>query len=138
MLQTTPGILPGCPAHLYVVPHPDKGSLTLITSPPLASYELAVLPFFDAGQDGLRHIASGSEHTHADAPGGQDPRAEIVRYVRTPNGEGVGAIRADGCGEVWTFDWGKTGALIRTGKWTAEEAGQVDHFVVIDAGSSLL
>ncbi|KAI0721213.1 RAVE protein 1 C terminal-domain-containing protein [Cerioporus squamosus] len=134
LLQTAPGILPGPPSHLYVVPNPTKGSLTLLTSPPLASYELAILPFFDAGAGSLTHVASGSVHTHIDAPGGEDPRAEIVRYVRTPNGEGVGAIRADGCGEVWTLDWAKTGRLIRTGKWTTEDAGHVDHFVVIDAG----
>lgn len=73
-------------------------------------------------------------HSHTGAPGGEDPRAEIVRYVRTPNGEGVGAIRADGSGEVWTYDWAKTGTLIRTGGWTPEQADYVDHFVVIDAG----
>ncbi|KAI0756586.1 RAVE protein 1 C terminal-domain-containing protein [Daedaleopsis nitida] len=134
LLQTAPRLLPGPPGHLYVVPNPEKGKLTLLTSPPLASYELSVLSFFDAQADGLKRVASGSEHTHTNAPGGEDSRAEVVRYVRTPNGEGVGAIRADGCGEVWTFDWSKTGALVRTGKWTAEEAGHVDHFVVIDAG----
>ncbi len=135
-MQSAPGILPGPPSHLYVVPNPTKGSLTLLTSPPLTSYELAILPFFDAAAGSLTHVASGSVHTHVDAPGGEDPRAEIVRYVRTPNGEGVGAIRADGCGEVWTFDWAKTGRLVRTGKWTAEDAGHVDNFVVIDAGLS--
>ncbi|RDX52017.1 hypothetical protein OH76DRAFT_1400924 [Lentinus brumalis] len=134
LLQSAPGILPGPTSHLYVVPNPTKGSLTLLTSPPLTSYELAILPFFDADPGSLTHVASGSVHTHVDAPGGEDPRAEIVRYVRTPNGEGVGAIRADGCGEVWTFDWAKTGRLVRTGKWTAEDAGHVDNFVVIDAG----
>ncbi|RPD64989.1 hypothetical protein L227DRAFT_635288 [Lentinus tigrinus ALCF2SS1-6] len=134
LLQTAPGILPGPPSHLYVVPNPSKGSLTLLTSPPLSSYELAILPFFDAGAGSLTHVASDTVHSHADAPGGEDPRAEIVRYVRTPNGEGVGLIREDGCGEVWTFDWARTGRLIRTGKWTTEDAGHVDHFVVIDAG----
>ncbi|EJF67065.1 hypothetical protein DICSQDRAFT_151429 [Dichomitus squalens LYAD-421 SS1] len=134
LLQTAPGILPGPPGHLYVVPNPAKGILTLVTSPPLASYELSVLLFFDARAEGLRKVASGAEHSHADGSVTEDPRAEIVRYVRTPNGEGVGLICADGCGEVWAYDWAKTRSLVKTGKWSAEETGHVDHFVVIDAG----
>ena len=116
------------------MPNPAKGILTLVTSPPLASYELSVLHFFDARAEGLRQVASGAEHTHANDSAMEDPQAEIVRYVRTPNGEGVGLIRVDGRGEVWTYDWAKTGSLVRTGKWSAEQTGRVDHFVVTDAG----
>ena len=108
-----------------------------MTSSPLATYELSLLSFFGARETGLRHIASGAEHAHPAVSIVDDPRSEIVRYVRTPNGEGVGAIRADGCGEVWTFDWGKSGNLETTGKWSSENEGHVDHFVVIDAGMLL-
>lgn len=134
LLQTPPGVLPRTPGHLYVVPNPKPDSLTLLTTPPLASYELTVSQFFDARSDGLVRIADGAKHTHADNSSNDDPQAEIVRYVRTPNGEGVGVIRADGCGEVWTFDWAKTVSLIKTGSWTPGTAGHVDRFVVIDAG----
>ena len=137
LLETAPGTLPGPPRHLYVVPSPTHGSLTLLTSPPLAAYELSLLSFFGARDAGLRHIASGTEHVHPMLAAVDDPRSEIVRYVRTPNGEGVGAIRADGSGEVWTFDWAKTGALEKTGEWSPQELGHVDHFVVLDAGLCL-
>ncbi|EIW64094.1 WD repeat-containing protein [Trametes versicolor FP-101664 SS1] len=133
LLQTAPGALPGPPAHLYIVPNPGRASLTLVTSPPLKSYELAILPFFDARADGLRMIASGAEHADADAR--EDSRAEVVRFMRTPNGEGVGALRSDGSGEAWNFDWARTGRLVRTGRWPASSgAERVDHFVVLDAG----
>lgn len=135
MLETAPETLPYPPRHLYVVPNPTRGSLTLLTSPPIASYELSLLSFFGAREAGLRHIASSAEHTHPELSVVEDPRAEIIRYVRTPNGEGVGAIRTDGCGEVWTFDWAKSGTLKKTGSWLLENEGHVDHFVVIDAGS---
>lgn len=55
--------------------------------------------------------------------------------MRTPNGEGVGALRSDGSGEAWNFDWARTGRLVRTGRWPASAgAERVDHFVVLDAG----
>ncbi|KAH9897985.1 WD repeat-containing protein [Cubamyces lactineus] len=134
LLQTGPGILSGPPAHLYIVPNPGRSSLTLVTSPPLKSYELSVLPFFDAREDGLRLVASAAEHADADAE--EDSRAEVVRFMRTPNGEGVAALRSDGSGEVWHFDWAKTGRLVRTGRWKGD-AERVDQFVVLDAGSLL-
>ncbi|KAI1793966.1 RAVE protein 1 C terminal-domain-containing protein [Ganoderma leucocontextum] len=134
LLQTAPGILPGPPSHLHIAPNPKKGTLTLVTSPPLISYELSVLPFFDARAEGLKRVTTGAEHTHTHEFGSDDPQAETMYYVRTPNGEGVGLIRSDGCGEVWTYDWAKTGSLERTGKWLPAETGRVDHFVVIDAG----
>ncbi|KAI0830734.1 WD repeat-containing protein [Trametes gibbosa] len=133
LLQTASGALPSPPAHLYIVPNPGRASLTLVTAPPLKSYELAILAFFDACADGLRLQASGAEHADADAR--EDSRAEVVRFMRTPNGEGVGALRSDGCGEVWNFDWAKTGRLERKGQWVASQgAERVDHFVVLDAG----
>ncbi|OSD03553.1 hypothetical protein PYCCODRAFT_1476945 [Trametes coccinea BRFM310] len=131
LLQSAPGILAGPPAHLYIVPNPGRFSLTLVTSPPLKSYELAILPFFDARADGVKLVASAAEHADADAR--EDSRAEVIRFMRTPNGEGVAALREDGSGEVWNFDWAKTGRLVRTGRWKAD-AGRVDQFAVFDAG----
>ncbi|KAI0361166.1 WD repeat-containing protein [Trametes cingulata] len=134
LLQSAPGVLSGPPAHLYIVPNPGRTSLTLITSPPLKSYELAILPFFDARADGLKLVASSAEHADADAR--EDSRAEVVRFMRTPNGEGVGALRSDGSGEVWNFDWARSGRLVRKGRWTADSE-RVDQFVVFDAGTLL-
>ncbi|KAI0778601.1 WD repeat-containing protein [Trametes elegans] len=136
LLQTAPGVLSGPPIHLYIVPNPGRPSLTLVTSPPLKTYELVILPFFDARIDGLRLVASGAEHADADAR--DDSRAELVRFTRTPNGEGVGAIRSDASGEVWHFDWAKTGRIVRQGRWAADDAAPVDQFVVFDAGRRFL
>ena len=108
--------------------------LTLVTCPPLISYELSVFSFFDARADGLKRVAAGPEHVHTDESGVDDSQAGTQYYVRTPNGEGVGVIRSDGCGEVWTYDWARTRSLERTGKWLPAETGHVDEFVVIDAG----
>ena len=116
------------------MPNRKKGTLTLVTCPPLLSYELSMLPFFDARAEGLKRVATGAEHVHSDRSGVDDSQAETVYYVRTPNGEGVGLIRSDGCGEVWTYDWAKTGSLEKTGKWLPADTGHVDEFVVIDAG----
>ena len=129
--------MPGPPSHLYIAPNPKNGTLTLVTCPPLVSYELSVLPFFDARSDGLKRVAVGPEHFHTDESGVDDSQAETQYYVRTPNGEGVGVIHSDGCGEVWTYDWAKTRSLEKTGKWMPAETGRVDKFVVIDAGQCL-
>ncbi|KAI0652289.1 WD repeat-containing protein [Trametes meyenii] len=133
LLQTAPGVLSAAPAHLYIVPNPGRPLLTLITSPPLKSYELAILPFFDARADGLKLTASSAEHADADAQ--EDSRAEIVQFMRTPNGEGVGALRSDGSGEAWNFDWARTNGLLRKSRWKVNsEADRVELFVVINGG----
>ncbi|KAI0673553.1 WD repeat-containing protein [Trametes maxima] len=133
LLQTAPGVLSAPPAHLYIVPNPGRPSLTLVTSPPLKSYELAILAFFDARADGLKLTASGAEHADADAQ--EDSRAEIVQFMRTPNGEGVGALRSDGSGEAWNFDWARTGGLLRKGRWKiGSETSRVELFVVMNGG----
>ncbi|TFY65144.1 hypothetical protein EVJ58_g2168 [Rhodofomes roseus] len=138
LLQSPPGLLPSPPpAHLYVLPAPsDYGTLTLVTSPPLAAYVLSPLPFFDARADGLRLVARGADQILQDPREAVDhSRREVVRFVRTPEGEGVGAVYADGSGEVWCLKRGG-GGLQRRGKWhVSEEADKVDQVVVLDGGT---
>ncbi|CDO73196.1 hypothetical protein BN946_scf185007.g251 [Trametes cinnabarina] len=131
LLQSAPGILSGPPAHLYIVPNPGHPSLTLITSPPLKSYELAILPFFDAGADGMKLVASAAEHADADAREDVEGRGRAV-HADAERRRRCG-LRSDGSGEVWNFDWAKSGRLIRTGRWMAD-IERVDQFTVFDAG----
>ncbi|OBZ78887.1 Regulator of V-ATPase in vacuolar membrane protein 1 [Grifola frondosa] len=129
LLQSAPAVLRGPPEHLYVLPNPDRGSLLLVTSPPLASYELAPLPFFDARADGLKLLARGIEQRPIDA---EEVRSEIMRFVRTPDGEGVGVLRADGSGETWGV--GARSKLVRRGRWKANGQAAAEHLVVLGGG----
>lgn len=54
----------------------------------------------------------------------------IVRFVRTPEGGGVGVLREGGRGEVWGVG---SGGLERRGAWS----GDGDFVVVLDGGMHL-
>ncbi|KAH9944024.1 RAVE protein 1 C terminal-domain-containing protein [Epithele typhae] len=114
LLETAPKIVPGPPHRLYVVPNLSRGSLTLVTSPPLTTYDLPLLSFLGTRESRLTHLASGADHAHIDVLEADDSRAEIVQYARTPNGEGSGILES-------------------TAKWSDDDS-HVDLFVVIDAG----
>ncbi|KAF9029279.1 WD repeat-containing protein [Hymenopellis radicata] len=92
--QSPPSTLPEAPSFLYVLPHPNKSIVTLVTSSPLASYELSPAAFFDAQQDGLKLLKTGPKRM-------PDENSEIERFIRTPEGEGLGIIRKNGNGQVW-------------------------------------
>ena len=138
LLQSPPSLLSSPPPlHLYVVPAPsDSATLTLITSPPLASYALTPLPFFDARADGLNLLVRGADQQPHDGggDGSGDARQEIVRFVRTPEGRGVGAVYADGSGRVWSLK--HNGRRLEERKqWKASDTtGKVDRLVVLDGG----
>ncbi|KAJ3516450.1 hypothetical protein NLJ89_g1100 [Agrocybe chaxingu] len=93
--QSQPSIFSHPPSFLYVLPHPDPTLLTLITSPPLMSINLSPLSFFDARSDGLKTNATFLERI-------AEEKSEIIRFIRTPEGSGVGALRMQG-GEIWTI-----------------------------------
>ncbi|KZT72790.1 hypothetical protein DAEQUDRAFT_704451 [Daedalea quercina L-15889] len=137
LLQSSPGLLPSPPPeHLYVIATPsDPGTLTLVTSPPLAVYVLSPLPFFDARADGLKFAARGADQIlQATERIADEGRHEVIRFVRTPEGEGVGAVYADGSGEVWRVKRG--GGLERRGKWHASDnLEKVERVVVLDGGT---
>ncbi|KAK7064348.1 WD repeat protein [Favolaschia claudopus] len=120
--QTLPGTFIEPPRYLHLLPKPDHGLLTLVTSSPLRTFDFSPLLFLDAHSDGLRLCAQAVEAV-------PEEDSHIVRFVRTPEGFGVGVIRANG-GEAWRLA-SNGSSLIRSGKWTT-----ADHVVVLDGGRS--
>jgi hypothetical protein len=55
---------------------------------------------------------------------------ELIRFIRTPEGKGVGALRVGGGGEIWQIRERGT-KLIRSGSWD-----QADFVVVLANGQS--
>lgn len=61
-----------------------------------------------------------------------EEESDIVRLVRTPDGRGLGVMRADGGGEAWrAVDHGSR--LVRSDRWKS-----ADHVVVLEGGKVLL
>lgn len=83
--------------------------------------DLDPLLFFDAQSNGLRLNSKGSEYNLVE-------EAEIVRFIRTPEGIGVGALRVGGGGDAWRIVEGGT-KLVRSGEW-----GHADFVVVLANG----
>ncbi|ESK98022.1 wd repeat protein [Moniliophthora roreri MCA 2997] len=120
--HTLPILPPHPPRHLYVLPsHKSPQNITLISTSPLASYELSLSDFCDAKPNGL--ICSARQPVHVPTE-----EAKICRFVRTPEGKGVGVIRTGGGGDSWTLSesWSN---LTRGGSWDG-----ADHVVVLDSG----
>lgn len=123
--QSQPSLFSSPPSYLYLLPNPDLNLLTLVTSPPLMSLDLHPASFFDAQSNGLRINFKGSEYNPAE-------EAEIVRFIRTPEGKGVGALRVGGGGDAWKIVEGGT-KLIRCGEWE-----RADFVVVLANGKQPL
>lgn len=112
------------PSHLYLLANPGHSSITLVTSSPLTTFDLAPLTFFDAQSSGLRFTAKEIKRV-------PEEEADIVRLVRTPEGNGVGIIRTDGDGEAWRVV--ESGSkLVRSARWSS-----ADHVVVLEGGMAL-
>ena len=79
------------------------------------------MSFLDAQNDGLKISSVGSLDWV------EDKESEIIRFIRTPEGKGVGALRKQG-GEVWKVNQHGT-KLERAGAWD-----QGDFVVVLDYG----
>ena len=56
--------------------------------------DLSPLAFFDAQSQGLNLNSKALQRIDAE-------ESEILRFIRTPEGNGVGALRVDGAGEAW-------------------------------------
>ncbi len=83
------------------------------------SIDLSPLSFFEAQSDGLKVNSTLLEHIEEDS--------EIIRFIRTPEGNGVGAVRMRG-GESWRTK--KRGTMIvKSGSWDT-----ADFVVVLDYG----
>lgn len=85
------------------------------------SMDLDPLIFFDAQSNGLRLNSKGSEYSLAE-------EAEIVRFIRTPEGIGVGALRVGGGGDTWRIVENGT-RLARFKEWE-----RADFVVVLAKG----
>ena len=85
------------------------------------SMDLDPLLFFDAQSNGLRLKSKGSEYNLAE-------ETEIVRFIRTPEGIGVGALRVGGKGDAWRIVEGGA-KLVRFREWE-----RADFVVVLAKG----
>ncbi|KAK7059134.1 regulator of (H+)-ATPase in vacuolar membrane [Paramarasmius palmivorus] len=124
-LQHTPPLLPSKPpGYLYILPnHKNPTQITLVTTPPLASYALSLSEFCDAKPNGLNCFAKQPERVPTE-------EATISTLIRTPEGTGVGVIRRNGGGDSWTLDHGSSN-LLRREAWES-----ADHVVVLDRGDT--
>ncbi|KAG1784113.1 RAVE protein 1 C terminal-domain-containing protein [Suillus placidus] len=121
--HTSLNVLSQLPSHLYLFPHPDVTSLTMVTSTPLTTFEVSPLAFFDGQSAGLHFNAKGLDRLPHE-------ESKIRRLVRTPAGRGVAVVRADG-GEVWRVIEGGS-QLARGRRWS-----NADQVVVLDGGKLL-
>lgn len=121
--HTSLNVLSQVPSHLYLFPHPDVTSLTMVTSTPLTTFEVSPLAFFDGQSAGLHLHAKGLNRLPHE-------ESKIRRLVRTPAGRGVAVVRGDG-GEVWRVIEGGS-QLARGRRWS-----NADHVVVLDGGKMI-
>ncbi|KAF9514679.1 hypothetical protein BS47DRAFT_1392270 [Hydnum rufescens UP504] len=113
--------------HLLILPpttHPGSFP-TLLTSPPLRSHELHLLPFVDGAPDALLRVARGARPVDLE-------HVRLQSFVRTPDGGAIASIRHDGGGEIYVRD--KSGRIRATGSWDGVGVGQI---VLFDRGRSL-
>jgi hypothetical protein len=76
---------------------------------------------FDGRSDSIKLIAQAPEKFPTE-------ESEIVQFVRTPEGSGVGVIRQRRVGEVWQLGQ-ESSTLNYSGSWNA-----ADHLLVLDHG----
>jgi len=109
------------PSHLCILPVPGQPTVSLATFPPLATFTLEPLNFFDARSDGLNLHSKGLNRVAAE-------ESQIVRFVRTSEGKGVAVVRKGG-GEAWYVRERGT-QLVRANRWIT-----ADHVVVLNGGT---
>ena len=113
MQQSQPCLFSSPPSYLYLLPNSDPTMLTLVTSTPLMTFHMSPLAFFDAQSHGLEYISSFPQQS-------AEKEDTITRLVRTPEGQGVGVLRANGTGEAYTVTKRST-ELTQCGKWIATD-----------------
>lgn len=112
-------------SYLTLLPHPTIPSqLQLIVAHPLMTFLLSPLSFFDAHAHGLK-LESSASYVGEEV---SESRGEIEKLVRTPEGRGVGVLRAGGGGEVWRVSEGGR-RLTKKATWT-----KADYVVVLHSG----
>ncbi|KAJ3750593.1 RAVE protein 1 C terminal-domain-containing protein [Lentinula detonsa] len=120
--QSSRSPLPKIPSHLYALPIPSQPTvISLVSTSPLCSFELDLTNFFDDQLTGLKPTAQILDRISAE-------EFEIARFVRTPEGLGVGVMRKGGGGETWSHGNNES-KLSRSDSWNA-----ADQVVVLDHG----
>lgn len=97
------------------------------------SYQLDPLSFFDARLDGL--VLQGNVQDVKHGTSSVLPR-RIARFVRTPDGEGLGILREDGTAEVWKTSPG--GRRLSLHAEVTSSAQPITNLAVLQGGRSYL
>ncbi|KAF7320375.1 WD repeat protein [Mycena kentingensis (nom. inval.)] len=118
--QSPPGTFSAIAQYMHLLPDAGGSSVNLVTTSPLRTFTLSPTLFLDAQPGGLVACAE----TIAAVPAEE---SRILRFVRTPDGTGVGVVRETG-GEAWQLS-GNDCQLSRMGRWV-----DGDHIVVLDRG----
>ncbi len=108
---------------LYITATKSLTSLNLITSSPLASYNLDVLSFFNELPDGMHLTAKWEEDVALES--------KIERLIRTPDGNSVAVLR-HGSADIYSSSR-REPRLRYLGSWSAFE-----HIAVIDSGQKVI
>ncbi|KAH8120057.1 RAVE protein 1 C terminal-domain-containing protein [Phellopilus nigrolimitatus] len=109
LLQSPPSILSSYPRHLHILKTPKHSSLIFVTSPPLRTYEMDPLQFFEEdGRNGMILLAQGPSFNESDT-------SKIIRFVRTPEGRGLAIVRESSV-EAWHLHSGSA-EMRRLGRW---------------------
>ncbi|KAF7436647.1 regulator of (H+)-ATPase in vacuolar membrane [Pleurotus ostreatus] len=125
--QSPPAMLPPQISYLTLLPHPKITSqLQLIVAHPLMTFSLSPLSFFDAHAHGLK-LESSASYVGEEV---NESRGEIAKLVRTPEGQGVGVLRASGGGESWRLSEGGR-RLSKKATWT-----KADYVVVLHSAKT--
>ncbi|KAG6836376.1 hypothetical protein H0H93_008676 [Arthromyces matolae] len=122
--QLPPSTLPGPPSSLSLLPNLDSKLMTLVTTSPLATYDVSSITFFDAQKEGLQLSSSLLPRVATE-------ETKVVRLIRTPEGAGVGVVRLSG-GEAWRVVQNGT-QLVRSSSWSS-----ADHVVVLQRGHTFV
>ncbi|KAI6162072.1 RAVE protein 1 C terminal-domain-containing protein [Pisolithus thermaeus] len=118
--RSPPGAIYPSPSNIYILPHAELDRLTLVTSPPLRTFEVSALSLLSGQADSFLLCAAGLDKLPL-----QD--SKISHFVRTPAGRGVAVVRESG-GETWMVT--DSGAnLFQVKSWPS-----ADHVVVLDGG----
>lgn len=118
--HSSPGLIYPLPTNLYLLPRVGTTTFTLVTSPPLRTFEISPVTLLSGRADSLRLLAAGSDECPRE-------KSKISQFVRTPAGRGVAVTRTDGV-ETWSVTDNGTN-LTPIDSWSS-----TDLVVVMDGG----
>ncbi|KAL4070811.1 RAVE protein 1 C terminal-domain-containing protein [Scleroderma citrinum] len=122
--HSLPGLIYPPPSNLYFLPRVETTALTLVTSPPLRTFEISPETLLGGQADSLQLCAAGSDELPRE-------NSKILQFIRTPAGRGVAVLRTNGV-ETWMVaDSGVNLTPIKS--WPS-----ADHVVVLDGGKLVM